>query len=480
VPELTKFDTVGTFLFSTARQSDFAVLSGDSNPMHMSAVAARRTQSGRPVVHGIHSVLRVLDALRAAIPDLPMPAKLIVRFPAPVYIGDSIQVHVVEKTERLIRAQARVDGAATVELRALFARESMASIRGNWGPVENIVDCKELSLAEMKGRVGRVAVAATADTIAAEYPNASAWIGVERVAALMALSRLVGMECPGLHSLFSGFSVEFTAPSSLLLAYRVANLDDHFRLLNIEVEGLGIKGSVEAFARHPAVTQRSIGELSEMVRSHDFTGQNVLIVGGSRGLGETTAKLIASGGGHPIITYAVGKEDADRVAAEIRGFGKQCEVLQYDSLANAADQLAGVGLSISQMYYFSTGQIFARRTKAFDNDVFEEFLSFYVRGFYDLCVALRARGAEKLSVFYPSSVAVEERPKNMTEYAMAKSAGEALCADLNRSWPAFHITVSRLPRLLTDQTSTVVPVETADTAATMLPIIRTVQGFASN
>ena len=58
-----------------------------------------------------------------------------------------------------------------------------------------------------------------------------------------------------------------------------------------------------------------------------------------------------------------------------------------------------------------------------------------------------------ISVLYPSSVAVVDRPGDMTEYAMAKSAGEILCADLERSDKRFRILVERLPRMLTDQTA---------------------------
>ena len=45
----------------------------------------------------------------------------------------------------------------------------------------------------------------------------------------------------------------------------------------------------------------------------------------------------------------------------------------------------------------------------------------------------------------------------MTESSMAKSAGEMLCADLNRSECGIRMLVSRQPRLLTDQTATVKP-----------------------
>jgi nucleoside-diphosphate-sugar epimerase len=63
----------------------------------------------------------------------------------------------------------------------------------------------------------------------------------------------------------------------------------------------------------------------------------------------------------------------------------------------------------------------------------------------------------------------------MTEYAMAKAAGEVLCSDLSRFWPGMQITQVRLPRLLTDQTATVIPAGSANPLDVILPIIRKVQ-----
>src|SRR6202050_3314195 len=52
--------------FGMADQLSFAALSGDYNPMHVDALAARRTLAGAPVVHGMHAVLWALDALAGA------------------------------------------------------------------------------------------------------------------------------------------------------------------------------------------------------------------------------------------------------------------------------------------------------------------------------------------------------------------------------------------------------------------------------
>ena len=42
----------------------------------------------------------------------------------------------------------------------------------------------------------------------------------------------------------------------------------------------------------------------------EFANVRALVIGGSRGLGEITAKIIAAGGGDVWITYRRGKEDA--------------------------------------------------------------------------------------------------------------------------------------------------------------------------
>ena len=97
----------------------------------------------------------------------------------------------------------------------------------------------------------------------------------------------------------------------------------------------------------------------------------------------------------------------------------------------------------------------------------ELFSRVYVDAFHECCQALHPR---PLSVFYPSSVAVEQRPAGMLEYAMAKSAGEMLCDEMRSS--GWKIVKARLPRLLTDQTATVAQVETADPVEIMLPLIR--------
>ena len=76
-----------------------------------------------------------------------------------------------------------------------------------------------------------------------------------------------------------------------------------------------------------------------------------------------------------------------------------------------------------------------------------------------------------MKVFVPSTVFIDERPKGMTEYAMAKAAVEVLCVDLQRNLRRVTIVVQRLPRLETDQTATLVAVKHASNADTLLPLV---------
>jgi hypothetical protein len=61
----------------------------------------------------------------------------------------------------------------------------------------------------------------------------------------------------------------------------------------------------------------------------------------------------------------------------------------------------------------------------------------------------------------------------MTEYAMAKTAAEIMAEDLNRTLASVRIVSTRLPRLATDQTASIVSVAAEESnLALLLPIVR--------
>jgi nucleoside-diphosphate-sugar epimerase len=149
--------------------------------------------------------------------------------------------------------------------------------------------------------------------------------------------------------------------------------------------------------------------------------------------------------------------------------------LLYDIQGDPDAQLAALPAEPTQLYYFATPTIAGRKAATFRPERFAQFLAFYVTGFASLMDALLARRAKGLAVLYPSTVFIDDRPEGMTEYAMAKAAGEILCVDLAKDRPTLRILVPRLPRLPTDQTASLQAVDTADPVAALLPQILALQ-----
>jgi len=467
--------------FSQADQMRFASVSGDRNPMHVDALQARRTQAGAPVVHGIHLLLWALDSLAASRPDLPPLRGIRALFNKFIYLNEPVEVVLSKQSSTGARLSIAVDGAPRSKVTLEFG--DLGENLPAWAadPLEPTPLTEmpvDLTMDQIAGRSGNLAFQMSPQDARTMFPAASKWLGPRRIAALAASTYLVGMVCPGLHSIYSELSVVSCGESTPrdFLAFRVTETDPRFGSVEQEIAGGGIAGTVKGFIRTPPVQQATMKSLVGVVGPQEFAGSVALVVGGSRGLGELTAKLITTCGGRVLITWQTGKNDAERVAEEIRSAGGTCETLAYDARKPAGEQLASVLDAPTNAYYFATPVIYRPQAEIFVADRLQEFLAIYVDGFWKLTQALRARQV-RLSMFYPSSVFVAERPQGMTEYAMAKAAGEVLCAYINESLDPLHVTVKRLPRLPTDQTASITAVETADPLETLLPIVCEVQSW---
>jgi acyl dehydratase len=462
--------------FTASDQAAFAAVTGDRNPMHMDSVLARRTQAGAPVVHGVHLLLWGLDALARAEPGLAPARRLRAQFKHFAAVGERVAA-----AAALSEAGVRLDfvsaGMTIAQLVVDFGAPARAGepLSGEALPAPD--EARDLSFEAMAGMSGRLAFAAPPDAIAAMFPAASAWLGKRRVAALGATTLLVGMVCPGLHSIYAGLTAETCdepAPEDRL-GFRVTATEPRFRSARMAVAGGGLAGEVQGYLRTAPTPQASVRELADAVAPGEFSGATALIVGGSRGLGEVAAKLLAAGGARVAITYRVGAAEAEAVARDIRAVG-HCETLPYDVSLPAEPQLAALGVAPTHAYYFATPTIYRAQAALFARARLDAFLDVYVEGFLNLAEALRARRKD-VSLFYPSSVFVEERPRGMLEYAMAKAAGEAVCAEMNQAWPPLRVTFDRLPRLRTDQTASVIGASPPSPAAPLLAAVRETQSW---
>lgn len=470
----------GSRTFTLADQLDFAEVVADYNPIHVDPDQARKLIGGGCLVHGIHGLLWALESLPEVDEALAQTRSLVARFQRTITIGLPVTARVASTSDKQWKVEIvgpeGVCTTITLKLGAGVRPPSVAPFVAEPEIVRPAV-AVDRDFAALEGIQGRLAYdGVSADGCARLFPKLSRILGPGAVEAVALSSTVVGMEAPGLHSLYSELSVGFVDDPELPqgLSFRVSRLDERYRLITVDLAAPALRGSLSAFVRFPPMVPPSTREIAQRVAPDAFSGRRALVVGGSRGIGAVTAKMIAAAGGRVSVTYVESARQAEELAADIvatMGEGS-ADVCRYDAVRDDPAVAIGDLDDYDSIYYFATPRIASRASASYNEQAFQEYLSFYVAGFARLVERVtEARGDAGGLVFYPSTIYLEDRPKGMTEYVMAKAAGEMLCADLAKMHPKWTFEMPRIPRVATDQTLTVPPIKSEDPLDAMLRIL---------
>jgi len=462
--------------FTSEDQIDFAKLSGDYNPLHLDPVLARRLLFGRQVVHGLHALLWSLDHhLKSCTKSLELWS-VKASFLAGIGVGQTVHCLVTRQDENRVAIQLEADDVPASWLEITWS--PLQHFRKGMLPdmTSDPQQGREISLAELAAASGQLTLFFNGDLAGRLFPNLSRILPPMQLAALLATTRLIGMECPGTHSIYSSLNLSFFSDNAQgsNLNYHVADYNQRLALVSMEVAAPGMNGQVKAFLRPLPQKQAAFTDIQRQVESEEFSAQQALIVGGSRGLGEVTAKLLAAGGADVILTYYRGEQDARGIVEEIVSNGANADCFSL----NVLEPSQGLAAMITNrfrplyLYYFATPHIFGAAKGRFSPQRFASFNEYYVTGFLRTVQALAdpTNGLQK--VFYPSSAAIEELPLDMGEYAAAKMAGEILCDFLHKAHPGLAIHKPRLPRVATDQTVSLLPAGNQDPVSVLLSHLR--------
>ena len=456
-------------LFSEEDQLLFAELSGDSNPLHVDALQARRTLFGRQVIHGIHLLLWSLQSLLTKQCRLN---KLNVTFRVPVGVGEPVSCRLVRDDHELkeIVIESRGVECASIQV---------AIDNGLWPlPFQDVTPpqstSKTVDSSELHKCKGNLDLFYKSDLGCRLLGDDAPVLPPAQIALLLATTRLVGMECPGTQSIYSQIALSFHSPQgqgSNTMNWRVEKADLRFGRISIKIAVDGCDGTLVAFVRPTSHQQLSFKEVSVRVRGDLFRDQIALIIGGSRGIGEVCAKVLAAGGATAFITYRTGAADAEAVVSDIRAGGAKASTFCFDVLQSEGLPDVFSGRFPTHVYYFATPPIFVAAKQKYSSDLFLNFYDIYVRGLMSLYDKLRALHLDDIHFYYPSSVAVAEIQNGMGEYAAAKAAGETLCRYLATIDRKIQVHISRLPRIPTDQTASLLNVPVADAVEILLKML---------
>jgi len=449
--------------FTMVHQERFIALSGDSNPLHIDPLVARRSMLGGVAVHGIHLLLWALDEL-AAQRGLKGFSRLRVHFDRGVLVDETVQLDWRGDEGRLV---GQLIGAAGSLARITLTPSETPAVLWTGATGIATAECQEHDMPALEGRAGEIDLTLPV-TWQAMFAHLAVSFPPSHVSVLLATTRLVGMVCPGLHSIYSALDLTCDPDSApgKTLRWKVTRADPRVRVVDIAVSAGSLRGSVMTLLRPKPYFQPRLAELCAAVPRSAFAGQQAIIIGGSRGLGELAAKLLAAGGARVDITWCRGEAEALAIVAEAAALGLSVRAAQFDVAAPPTDMPAP-DAPYTHMYYFATPRIPAGRPGQFQPEVFAKLLDTYVTGLARCAAWLVPRAQPNALIWYPSTVFLEQLDQNFAEYAAAKACGEALCAQLAEHLAPLRLISERLPRLPTDQTQSLTPMVLSDGVATL-------------
>ena len=458
--------------FTLTDLAAFAELSGDYNPLHTDPVAARRTQLGECVAHGIYVLLWALDSLQAQGGGVRQWAKISAKFLRPIRAGVKVVVTAKEKSSSEVSLTVSEAGRVLCQVEVTWVAASSVTVAScacdTIPPREKPA---QLQLDDTMKTSGALDLFWSAKRGAVLFPALAATQKPDSLAALLATTRVIGMKVPGEQSVFIQLDFTFAPHPEVKgpFTYRVTEYRKSSQRLGIAIAGAVGQGILWALVRPAPVVQPRMAVIKQRVQASRYADCKVIVIGGSRGLGEIAAKVLSAGGAEVALTYRLGSDDANRVVADIVANGGKAIALQLDTAvagweANLSVQCAG----FEHLCYFATPPIVEGDGSTFNVPLFEKFYAVYVTGLVSMAQWLAKSTTGKFAFFNASTVAVESPPLRNLEYAAAKAASEASCRWLAAANPKARIHVARFPRLNTDQTASFLSAGDHDSLETVL------------
>ncbi|VAW87158.1 3-oxoacyl-[acyl-carrier protein] reductase [hydrothermal vent metagenome] len=265
--------------------------------------------------------------------------------------------------------------------------------------------------------------------------------------ASLLLSTIVGMKIPGRHATFSSFKLKFINEVLLHKKYklktsikRISKASEVIKtLVSIECENQQLaEGEIESLVNPPPTKMLSCFDITQSgLNDLGLKGKVALITGSSRGIGETTAKLLSMLGCKVIITYYKGKNDAQIIATDIKTNGgealvQQCDVTNEESVKTLykviSEKIGDIDILINNAVKdFSASDI-----ELLNWDDFLGELEVTLKGTHLCCkYAIPAfKRNNRGKIINLSTIAVANPPAGQAKYISAKSALEGYTKSL--------------------------------------------------
>ena len=172
----------------------------------------------------------------------------------------------------------------------------------------------------------------------------------------------------------------------------------------------------------------------------DFAGKNILVLGGSRGIGAAIVRRFAKGGGKVTFTYAGSKDAADALAAETGA-----EPVQTDSADRDALMGTVAGRGALDVVVVNAGTLVMGDPLSLDADAVDKMIDINVRAPYHAAVEAARRMNDNGRIIVIGSTNGDRIPfAGGAAYALTKSAVQGMVRGLARDFGDRGITVNSI------------------------------------
>jgi cyclic-di-GMP-binding biofilm dispersal mediator protein len=172
----------------------------------------------------------------------------------------------------------------------------------------------------------------------------------------------------------------------------------------------------------------------------DFAGKNVLVLGGSRGIGAAIVRRFAKGGGKVAFTYAGSKDAAKTLAAETGA-----EMIHADSADRDALIATVASRGALDVLVASAGTLVMGDPLTLDADAIDNMIDVNVRAPYYASVEAARKMPNNGRIIVIGSVNGDRMPfAGGAAYALTKSAVQGMVRGLARDFGERGITVNSI------------------------------------
>lgn len=441
-------------VFTLKNQQEFALLSGDNNPIHIDEIESTKTHAGQPIVHGVHIVLWALDVYEI---KLKLNHKIDISFKSQVNLNEEIYATYNKRTNRLlvtdydnkkiycdilIKKQHDKKSLNPKNRRVVFKTNNIKPDEPKISEIQ--LETKHYDLyGGDKAEMGEVL-----------FPFLVKDIGLNIVYELACISSIVGMKIPGKHSLFINLTVDFSSFSNEKSYLMVSSKHEKLNLISLSYFGKNLQADIRAFFRPKPAKQKSVSDLTKKYKNiSSLKASRVLVIGGSRGIGAYVVKLCSIMGADVTFTYNSNIADAQNIIKQISRNGGKAKL--YKLNITNLDNLNKIKGIFDQVYYFATPKISQNLSDKVNFIQEKNYRMFYVDAFKEILTMFISKN-KNTRFLYPSTTYITDNKSAFKEYIKMKLKGESLCKEFIDRNNA-KIFYPRIPPLDTDQNLSILP-----------------------